>query len=81
MKNRTTFNNHKNRKTIKSTSMKTKEVLYFYSLYSASQHLNICSISIQRVCDGAPDCPENDDEIDCGLSIIYKKNDFHFLPC
>ena len=52
MKNRTTFNNYKNRKTIKSTNMKTKEVLYFYSLYSASQHLNICSISIQRVCDG-----------------------------
>ena len=52
IKNRTTFNTHKNRKSVKSTNKKTNEVSYFYSMYSAGQHLNICGQSIQDVCDG-----------------------------
>ena len=51
-KNKTTSNNHKNRKTVKSINIKTKEELYFYSLYSTGQHLNICHNSIQKVCEG-----------------------------
>ena len=52
VKNRTTFNTHKNRKSVKSTNKETNEVLYFYSTYSAEIHLNICRQSIQFVCDG-----------------------------
>ena len=52
IKNRKIFNTHENRKSVKSTNMKTKEVLYFYSMYSTEQHLDICHQSIQYVCDG-----------------------------
>ena len=51
VKNRTTFNTRHNRKSVKSTNKSTNEVLYFYSTYSAQQHLNICRQSIQKVCD------------------------------
>ena len=51
MKNRKTFNNRKNRKTIKSINMKTKEISYYFSMHSASQHLNICNQSIRDVCE------------------------------
>ena len=52
IKNRKHFNSHANRKSVKSINKSTKEVLYFFSMYSAEQHLNICQKSIQDVCDG-----------------------------
>ena len=50
-KNRTTFNTRHNRKSVKSTNKSTKEINYYFSMYSAEQQLNICRQSIQKVCD------------------------------
>ena len=52
VKNRTTFNTHKNRKSVMATNKKTKEISYYYSMYTVEQHLNICNQSIKFVCDG-----------------------------
>ena len=44
-------NNHKNRKSVKATNKKTNEVSYYFSMYAASQHLNISVSIIKMVCD------------------------------
>ena len=52
VKNRATFNTHQNIRSVKAINKKTKEISYYWSMYSANQHLNINSKQIQDVCDG-----------------------------
>ena len=51
-KHRKTFNNRQNRKCVKATNKETNEVSCYFSMYAASQHLQIQSKCVQTVCDG-----------------------------
>ena len=52
VKNRATFNNYQNIRSVKAINKEMGEVSYYFSLYSANQHLNINSKQIQDVCCG-----------------------------
>ena len=50
-KDRDYHNNHKRRRCVKATCLKTGETSFYYSLYATGQHLNIQNFSIQRICE------------------------------
>ena len=65
---------YSNRKSVKSINNETNEISYFYSMYSASQHLNICPNSIQDVCCGKQKSAQSKKD-NCWYKFEYIKYD------
>ena len=82
IKNRSTFNTHKNRRSVKSTNKETKEINYYFSMYSAEQHLNINGKQIQDVCCGIQKSAQSKNDgkwykfeyVDKNLDVNYIKS-------